>query len=172
MNHKDYQGSSDKCQIITTHDITHKLVWKILPHVFEDAFFRTVLSAEFPLLNTILQIAKSDDRPLVLKIHLNIFFQTSLFYKHFLKTKLLLARRKTGSGICTVWLTKREWGTFAFSLSDGNKPLACHKLCHQVYIQSCLTVYKAHVNKPWTYLFYSISYKRIIILWMLSCRQI
>lgn len=134
----------------TTHDITQILVWKILPHVFEDAFFRTVLSAESPLLNTILQIAKSDDGPLILKIHLNIFFQTSLFYKHFLKTKLLLVRRKTGSGICTVWLTKREWGrgrerqiiitilelkkilTFAFSLSDGNKPLACHKLCHQV----------------------------------------
>lgn len=88
------------------HDIMHKIVWNSLPHIFEDAFFRTVLSAEFPLLNTILQIAESDGGPLILEIHLDIF--TQLIYNHFPKTKLLLARRKTGSVVCAVWLRKRE----------------------------------------------------------------
>lgn len=63
-------------------------------------FFRTVLAAEFPLLNTILQIAESEGGPLVLEIHLDIF--TQLIYNHFPKTRLFPARRKTGSGVCAV----------------------------------------------------------------------
>ena len=51
----------------------HKLASNILPHIFEDAFFRSVLSAEFPLLNTVMQIAESDGGPLVIEIHLDIF---------------------------------------------------------------------------------------------------
>lgn len=47
----------------------HKPTGSILPHVFKDVFFRTMLSAEFPLLNTVVQIAECDRGPLVLDIH-------------------------------------------------------------------------------------------------------
>lgn len=139
-----------------THDIIHKLVWNSLPHIFEDAFFRTVLSAEFPLLNTILQIAESDGGPLVLEIHLDIF--TQLIYNHFPKTNLLLARRKTGSVVCGVWLRKREWRRvrerqilitilkkrfwpllFLCQMAINLWPVISYAI--SVWIQSCVTVF-------------------------------
>lgn len=52
----------------------HKLTGKyhILPHIFEDVFFRTSPAAEPLLLNTVMQIAECDSRPSFLERLLNI----------------------------------------------------------------------------------------------------
>lgn len=52
----------------------HKLTGKyyILPHIFEDAFFRTSLAAEPLLLNTVVQIAECENWSSFLKNLLNI----------------------------------------------------------------------------------------------------
>lgn len=52
----------------------HKLAggYYILPHIFEDVFFRTSLAAEPPVLNTVVQVVESESWPSLLKSLLNI----------------------------------------------------------------------------------------------------
>lgn len=62
------------------HHLTGKC--RILPDIFEDVFFRTPPAAEPILLNTIVQIAECDSRPLFLEMSLHTV-DSDLLRRHF-----------------------------------------------------------------------------------------
>lgn len=101
----------------------HKLTGKyhILPHIFEDVFFRTSPAAEPLLLNTVMQIAVCDSRPSFLERLLNIV-NNPLHLRH-LQKQQGEREKETESGdrrqrevqldaeACAVWQGERDRGT-------------------------------------------------------------
>lgn len=79
---------------------------RLLPHIFEDIFFRTYLAAESRLLNTVVQVAERDSWPSFLEILLNIT-------KNLLAVRHLRKKKEKKKAVLPTERKKRrvrEWG--------------------------------------------------------------